>query len=275
MAQTATTFLYVYGICAAADIGNAERPELQGIGGEPVKISRYNGLAAILTEVDGDAFCQEQIDRQVKDADWLKKHAFHHHETVALFQQQFPLLPMSFCTIFEQDDKLQTLLRNQHDDILRKLDHLRGKQEWNIKMFCSPERLREFVQHKNPSVLSLEREMESMPKGKQFLMKKRLAMLVENELEREKNELWHQVITELEPLISEQLLRQNWGRDMTEITEEMVANCDVLIQIEEADEFFKSIETIEEELKEKGCIFHVTGPWPPYHFSKLAKEHTE
>ncbi|MDM5197387.1 GvpL/GvpF family gas vesicle protein [Fictibacillus enclensis] len=275
MAQTATTFLYVYGICAAKDIGETEKPEFKGIGGRPVKISMYNDLAAVLTEVDGEMFCQEQIDLQVKDADWLKKQAFHHHETVAFFQLQFPLLPMSFCTIFEQDNKLQTLLTNQHDDILRKLDHLRGKEEWNIKMFCSPELLRDFVQHKNPSVVSLEQEMGAMPKGKQFLMKKKLAMLVETELEREKNELWLQAITRLEPMMTAQLLRQNWGRDMTDVTEEMVANCDVLIKKEDDGKFFKAIESIEEDMKEKGCLFHVTGPWPPYHFSKLEKDNAQ
>ncbi|MGG1576281.1 GvpL/GvpF family gas vesicle protein [Fictibacillus sp. NRS-1165] len=272
MAKTKTKLLYVYGISAASDVLEADLALAEGIGGQAIQIKVYQALAAVLTEVNGETFCQEQIDLHVKDSEWLKEKAFHHHESIAAVQQQFTILPMSFCTIFENEKNLQTLLMNQHDEILQKLKKLRGKQEWNVKMFCSPDRLRSFVELKNPAVKELENQMASMPKGKQFLMKKRLVHLVESEREREQAQLWFKVTEQLEPFVCDQLVRQNWGKEMTEIGEEMTANCDFLIEKERAGEFFQKIEEIEEQMKEKGCLFHVTGPWPPYHFSKMMKE---
>lgn len=274
MAQINTKFLYVYGISSASDVLKEGLLITKGIDGQAIQIKVYDGLAAILTEVDGETFCQDQIDLNIKDPDWLKEKAFHHHEFIAAVQQQFTILPLSFCTIFEQDQNLQTLLKEQYEDILQKLMMLKGKQEWNVKMFCSPERLRSFVELKNPVVKELESQMASMPKGKQFLMKKRLLHLVESEQVREQSEILVNVMEELEPFVCDQLVRPNWGKEITEIGEEMTANCDFLIEKERVDEFFRKMEVIEDQLKEKGCLFHVTGPWPPYHFSKMLKETT-
>ena len=43
---------------------------------------------------------------------------------------------MSLCTIFQNENNLESLLNDQYDVLLQKLTILKDKQEWNLKLFC-------------------------------------------------------------------------------------------------------------------------------------------
>ena len=102
-------------------------------------------------------------------------------------------------------------------------------------------------------------------------MKKRLEQLISMEFELEQSRWWKEIIKQLDSVVFEANLRQNWGKDLTERKEDMIANCDFLVDQSATETFLNKIGEIEKRLETLGCTFHITGPWPPYHFSKISK----
>lgn len=267
-----TGFLYLYGVILAEELEKADIPSILGIDQKIVTTKIYKQLAAVITSVNAQYFSQEQIDIQLKDAEWLKEKAFHHHEVISIIQQHFTVLPLSFCTIFQNNRNLESLLADQYDAIFQKLLSLKNQQEWNLKVFCNNEKALSFVLQHNKAVLDLREKLVLMPKGKQFLMKKKLENLITSELDVEQSKWWSEIQQHVTSVVSEINLRKNWGKEVTERKDEMIVNCDFLIENSKSEEFINRVIELEKLFEPLGCIFQVTGPWPPYHFSKMTKE---
>lgn len=263
-----TDFIYLYGVILSEELQRAEVPALIGIDQKKASVINFKELAAIITPVNPLKFSQQQIELQLKDPDWLKEKAFHHHECISTIHTHFTILPMSFCTIFQKEENLITLLNEQYDVILKQLIRFKEKQEWNLKIYCNSEQAFSYVVHHNPSVLELKANIANMPKGKQFIMKKKLDQLITVELENEQSLWWHQIEQKLQSIISVSKLRKNWGREITERNDDMIVNCDFLIDKKKAEQFLTKVQELEWTFSELGCTFQVSGPWPPYHFSK-------
>ncbi len=95
---------------------------------------------------------------------------------------------MSLCTIFQNESNLESLLNDQYDVLLQKLTTIKNKQEWNLKLFCNTEKALSYVLRHNTAVIDLRGKLASMPKGKQFLMKKKLEHLITSEFEEEQSD---------------------------------------------------------------------------------------
>lgn len=267
-----TDYLYLYGIIPAQELVESGIPSAIGIDHKNVYTIIYKKLAAVITPVNGEKYSQQHLDLQIKDTEWLKDKAFWHHQGIDIIHQQFTILPMSLCTIFQNEKNLISLLTKQYDVILNKLNLLKGKQEWNLKLFCSSENTKSYVINHNPKVVELRESLASMPKGKQFIMKKKLEQLISSELEMEQTRWWKAIEEQLSPYYTDSRLRKNWGKEMTERQDDMIINCDFLIKTADSELFLMKVQEIEQNFKMFDCTFQVTGPWPPYHFSKIEKE---
>lgn len=267
-----TDFFYIYGVIPASELQEAEVPSVVGIDQRKISFIIFNELAAVITPVTAQHFSQQQLDLQLKNSEWLKEKALHHHECIVTLQHHFTILPMSFCTIFQNENNLKTLLDEQYDRILKKLHPLKDKQEWNLKLYCSKDRAISYVINHNPAVVALTESLESMPKGKQFIMKKKLEQLIASEWELEQSRWRNEIDEQLTTLFAQSRLRKNWGKEITARQDDMIINCDFLINTADSEQFLKKLKEIEENFKISDCTFQVTGPWPPYHFSKIDKE---
>lgn len=263
-----TDFIYLYGVILTEELVKTEVPTMVGIDQKNAIVLKFKELAAIITPVNPLQFSQQQIDLQLKNPDWLKEKAFHHHECISVINTQFTILPMSFCTIFQNEENLTTLLSEQYDVILQQLFRFKDKQEWNLKIYCDSRQALSYVVYHNPNVLELKENIANMPKGKQFIMKKKLDQLITNELEKEQSLWWQRIENQLQSIFSASRLRKNWGREITERNDDMIVNCDFLIDKKKTEQFLTKVQKLEWTFSELGCTFQVSGPWPPYHFSK-------
>ncbi|MFP7296585.1 GvpL/GvpF family gas vesicle protein [Neobacillus niacini] len=270
MAHTSveTYFLYLYGVIPREELENKEIPSFCGIDQKDTKVISVNELAALITLVNPQNFSQENIDQQLKDPEWLKEKAYHHHECISVMHKYFTILPMSFCTIFQKEEKLRSLLNEQYESILEKLNKLKNKQEMNLKIYCDDDQAYSYVVNHNPAVQEFRETIASMPKGKQFIMKKKLKQVITSQVEQEQSGWWYQIERVLQLLIVESRLRKNWGREITERSDDMIVNCDFLIDKRNIEPFLNKILELEQDFAKLGCSFEVSGPWPPYHFSK-------
>ena len=265
-------YIYIYGVIIAEELQRSEVPSIIGIDHQNITLKIIKDIATVITPVDAHSFSQQQIDLQLKDTEWLREKTFHHHQMIAAINEHLTVIPMPFCTIFQNEENLENSLNEQHDSLLERLFAMQGKKEWNLKIFCLPEKALSNVLKNNSAVIELREKLPLMPKGKQFLMKKKLEQLILSEFDLEQSRWRKEIIEQLETLVSEANLRQNWGKDVTERKDEMIVNCDFLVDQNKTEQFLNKIEEIEQRFKTLGCTFHVTGPWPPYHFSKMTKE---
>ncbi|MGG3470582.1 GvpL/GvpF family gas vesicle protein [Neobacillus pocheonensis] len=272
LTKIGTDFLYMYGVILTEELQYSEVPSIKGIDQKPIYTKIYKDLAVVLTPVNAPDFSQQQLDLLVKNAEWLKEKAFHHHEVIEAVHKQVTVLPMSFCTIFQKEETLESLLSEQYDVFYQKLLSLKGKQEWNVKMFCNKEKALAYVIDHSPAVMELKEKLTMMPKGKQFIMKKKLENLIASQFEVEQMKWWQEINQELMPFVHDINLRKNWGKEVTERKDEMIINCDYLLETNNVDHFLNKIQDIEKTYTPFGCTFHITGPWPAYHFSKMVKE---
>ncbi|MEW9668981.1 GvpL/GvpF family gas vesicle protein [Ammoniphilus sp. 3BR4] len=92
------------------------------------------------------------------------------------------------------------------------------------------------------------------------------------EVEKEQMRRWEIVHKKLHDIGSDSMKRKNWGKEVTQRKDDMLFNCDYLVDRSHVEAFLACIGEYERSYKDLGWNFQVTGPWPPYHFSKMSKE---
>ena len=265
-------YLYVYGMIPKEELSENDVPSLLGIDQKPTTAIIFKDIVAIATLVNPQTFSQQSIDSLSKNIDWLQENALHHHSCIEEISRCFTILPMSFCTIFQTEQKLLALLNQRYEELSGKLQSLKGKEEWNLKVFCKLETAKSFILENNPSINELKDAVASMPKGKQFLMRKKIDLKIGEVLVKEFGNWQAEIQKYLTGFITESSFRSNWGKEVTGRADDMIINCDFFVERIRKDEFINAIRECEKLFSNRGCTFQVTGPWPPYHFSKMGSE---
>ncbi|PAF37284.1 hypothetical protein CHH58_10665 [Terribacillus saccharophilus] len=261
-------YIYLYGIVPANELDVTPFSPFTGIDKEQkATIARYGDIAAIYTVVDAEAYEGEALETRMKDdLEWLQESAMHHHEVLLSLQKQYTLIPMKFCTIYLSQGSLEEKLCEQAETIETLFTRIKGSEEWNLKIYCDDEPLREHVLQHSPSIKEKMKEIESLPPGRQFFEKRKIDQLVDDELEKEKNQFCEQIHAELTEIASEEKVKTAWSKDVTGRELEMSWNSVYLIQKNQVEAFLELVQQKNEESASSGWKFEATGPWPAYHF---------
>jgi hypothetical protein len=169
-----TDYIYVYGFTYLTEFKQTKIPSITGIDGKPISMIPYDDLVAITTSVSTEKFSQEQLDANMKKAEWLKINAFHHHECISGLHPHFTILPMPFGTIFKNEDNIRSLMCSQGQLFHKRLSSIKDKQEWNVKLYCDLEKALSFTLHHDSAIIELKEKLKTMPTGRQFLFKKKI-----------------------------------------------------------------------------------------------------
>ena len=66
----------------------------------------------------------------------------HHHQRIVELQQEFTVVPMSFCTLFASEASLERTLGEKQEEVLALFSELAGHHEWSVKVYSRREQLR-------------------------------------------------------------------------------------------------------------------------------------
>ncbi|MFP7492433.1 GvpL/GvpF family gas vesicle protein [Terribacillus saccharophilus] len=261
-------YVYLYGVVPADEIKEKPFNTFTGIDkGQEASVKIFGKLAAIYTEVDAEQYEGETLEKRMKeDLEWLQDSAMHHHEALLALQKEYTLIPMKFCTIYVSEESLEQKLLEQQSTVLEMFNRIADSEEWNLKIYCDDTPLREHVLQHNPNIKEKLEEIESLPPGRQFFAKRKIDQLVDEELDKEKNDFCEQVHAELIGMSSEDKVKTNWSRDVTGKELEMSWNSVYLIPENKVEGFLDLIQQKNEENASAGWRFEATGPWPAYHF---------
>ena len=172
--------VYVYGFVPDA---SAIPPQaLTGINGAPVEVVRSGGVHAVVSHVPHAQFAPDVIEAQIEDLDWVGARGLEHERVVAWFVDHAEILPASLFTMFSSDDALEQHAGERAHAVHEALARLRGKREWDLKVTWDQHRLALHAADVMDNVKSLDAEIANAAEGRRFLLERKRAELVKNEL---------------------------------------------------------------------------------------------
>lgn len=242
---------YVYGVTSSASV-----PGLDGLAAidprHAVRSLAEGPLAALVSDVAGSDFSEQQLRAHLEDLEWVETVARRHEGVLDELSTRTTTIPMRMCTVYRAEDGVREMLRREAQPLQAALQHLAGKAEWGVKVYFDRRRAR----------TGHDAEPGDGPTGAAYLEGKRRARDLDQEVDR----VCAQIHEELGSLASESALNAPQRPEPSAERGEMVMNGVYLVEHERAEEFHQRVRSISANAAELGIELAETGPWPPYNF---------
>ncbi|WP_079526336.1 GvpL/GvpF family gas vesicle protein [Halobacillus hunanensis] len=264
--------IYLYGLIPAAEADQQPLPSVEGFDGEG-KLYTFpiDDITAVVCDLDPNEYAEESIEQKINnDLEWLQKKAFHHHEALTLLYNNYTVIPLKFCTIYNSEESLQQSIKSNGDKVENSFQLLKGNEEWNLKIYCDEDQLKQQVSQNNTTIEEKRKEIKELPPGRQFFERKKIDHLIEKELDKEKDRLCDHIHEQLKTYAVQADVKKNWGKDVTGLKENMSWNSVYLLPVAKVEAFLAKVESEEKGLDGSGLRLEASGPWPAYHFSSFS-----
>jgi hypothetical protein len=258
--------LYIYCIC---DI----EPKLEGFSGnENLKCLQFKDLFAIVKDVSSDEFSEENLKKNFADLAWIETHARDHIRIIVEVMKSSTVIPFKFGTIFISDERLGNFIADYSVSLIENLQHLKGKEEWSVKIYCDRTKLNAQIGAISQDVRNLEEEIKSSMPGKAFILKRKKVDLVEKEVQHAIGYYGQNCYDQLAILSATTRINNLLPREVTERTDDMILNASFFVQAEKVSELLTIIDQSQEKYKEVGFDIEAAGPWPPFSFISIKEK---
>ena len=270
--------LYLY--CIREKTEDVSGFNIRGIDGKrDVFTIIHRELEAVVSRICLSKFTSEEIQRKaVEDLNWIKEKAVIHEGVIEEAMRGADgfvnVIPMRFGIIFKDKTGLKETLDRDYAKMRRRLNRIRGKQEWGVKIYLmDSERFELMVKEKNEDIRLKEKKMASMPEGMAYFMEEELKETICNEVNKELDAMSDNLFGKLGEEAAESVKTKILDREMTGKTERMVLNAAFLVYTDKVDAFVKTLEDMAEGFKTRGLSLEYSGPWPPFNFTNGEKMH--
>ena len=264
--------LYLY--CIREKTEDVSGFNIRGIDGKrDVFTIIHRELEAVVSRICLSKFTSEEIQRKaVEDLNWIKEKAVIHEGVIEEAMRGADgfvnVIPMRFGIIFKDKTGLKETLDRDYAKMRRRLNRIRGKQEWSVKIYLmDSERFELMVKEKNEDIRLKEKKMASMPEGMAYFMEEELKETICNEVNKELDAMSDNLFGKLGEEAAESVKTKILDREMTGKTERMVLNAAFLVYTDKVDAFVKTLEDMAEGFKTRGLSLEYSGPWPPFNFT--------
>jgi hypothetical protein len=251
------TVLYVYAIAARDALA---APEIEGVDGEiSLRVVARGDLAALVSEVDADAFSQETIDARASDLDWLGSIGYSHQQVVEHACKQADAIPLRAFALFSTEQALGEHLEEKAEELTELLGVIAGREEWTVKLEFDEGTWTDAIERRAPSLAALAAEAEGAPAGKAYLLRRKM----DEARKTAAREAVDAIAAEMEDRISRQL----GVPVVSELSRTgSMPQFNVLLERSRAGEMEQLAEELRRDYRDEGVRPLLTGPWPPYTF---------
>src|SRR6476659_4341908 len=129
---------YVY--CIAETDAAAQLPaeSLPAAIEEDAKLEWVNvdKLAALTSEVPSETYSEESLAEHLTDATWTAIRAMRHETVVEYVAKRASVIPLRFGTIYLERSRVEQMLTEKGREFEEIIDHLRGREEWGVNIYC-------------------------------------------------------------------------------------------------------------------------------------------
>ena len=237
--------VYVYGVLAASDCGTVEDP---GVQGSAVRCIAHDGLAALVSDLEGDSLA---VASEVRA----------HWSVLDAASQKATVLPVRFGTVMEGDDAVRAqMLEPNAERIEPLLRELRGRVQLTLKADYDEQRVLREVVNESPAIAGMRERLRTVPEEASYYGRIRLGELVAGELARRREHDSALALERLEPLA----VRVHAEEPRSA---EAAFNLAFLVERDGIERFSSAVAGLGEEFGDRVRIRYL-GPLPPYSFAE-------
>ena len=187
-----------------------------------------------------------------------------HEKAIEEIMKKHTVLPVRFCTITEDEDKVKKILEKEHDKFAELLKNMEGKKELGLKAIFKEEVIYKEIAEKYEDIKSLKRALSFEPPAKTYYLRVEVGRKVETALQEEKDIHKEEILNTLSPLAKDTKVNNTYG-------ELMIISAAFLVEKYREAEFDQNVQGLADEYGDK-IKFKYTGTLPPFNFVNLVIE---
>ncbi|MFC4403366.1 GvpL/GvpF family gas vesicle protein [Gracilibacillus xinjiangensis] len=263
--------IYLYGFIPETESKENPLPEIKGFDGRgSIYTVSVGNMEAVVCGLDETEFSEKALQEKTEnDLEWLQQKALHHHHTIMALYKMYTLIPLKFCTIYKNEERLYQTVEPKKNQMEEMLAQIKGREEWNLKIYCEDTQLKEDISSHSPIVEAKKKEISQLSPGRRYFERKKIDSFVDEELDKEKNRICEEVHRQMKQFAIDAAVKKNWSKEMTGRKENMCWNSIYFLEKSQVDFFLEEMKQKEKSLDIKGFTLELTGPWPAYHFTGL------
>jgi hypothetical protein len=242
---------YIYCIIASSE---AQSFGPLGIGGrgDELRTILYDDIAAVVS------------DSPIISYSVSRENMLAHEKAIEEIMKKYTVLPVRFCTIAQDEDKVKKILEKEHDKFAELLKDLEGKKELGLKAIFKEEIIYKEIAEKYEDIISLKKAISSEPPAKTYYLRVEVGRKVEAALEKERDIYKEEILNTLIPLSQDTKVNAPYG-------ELMIISAAFLVENAKEAEFDQNVQALADKSGDK-IKFKYTGTLPPFNFVNLVIE---
>ena len=250
---------YLY--CVAENAGEEVAPDIKGIEGSTVYQIAFRDLVVLLHNCEPQPY-NSSNEQQLLE--WVLRHEEVVEEVSGIYSN---VLPFAFNTIVTSGDKEKNAIGNllqwfegNYTSLKTKLDRIRGKKEYVVKIFMDCRQLTAEIMVNDEELKALKENVVASSKGKSFFIKEKISSLVKQKISIQADVYYHKFYESISTIIRECRIEKN---NQAEKEQLMLMNLSCLADTEECLALGK---VLDEFNSCTGINISFSGPWPPFSF---------
>lgn len=242
---------YIYCI-----IASKEAPSFGPLGiggrGDELHTIRYKDIAAV---VSNSPIISYAVSRE---------NMLCHEMAIEEIMKKHTVLPVRFCTIAKDEDKVKKILEKEHDKFAELLKNIEGKKELGLKAIFKEDVIYKEIAEKYEDIKSLKKALLSEPPAKTYYLRVEAGRKVESALQEEKDTYKEEILDTLSPLAKDTKVNTTYG-------ELMIVSAAFLVENAKEAAFDRNVQAIADKYGDK-IKFKYVGTLPPFNFVNLVIE---
>lgn len=236
---------------------------VEGVAQAPVRLVPEGSgreLAAAVSPVPAQDFQESALRRHLEDLAWLETVARAHHAVIETLAAHTTVLPLRLATVYLDDSRVETMLRENAQAFSGALRRLVGHLEWGVKIYAElpPD-------NQAAGVPDAAGTADGLSPGRAYLRARRSQRHSRDESYRAAQQAAERVEAIGRDLAADHARHRVQQGELATGAGENVVNDAYLLAHETAAQFRTRALQVAQELP--GVRIEVTGPWAPYSFA--------
>jgi gas vesicle protein GvpL/GvpF len=265
-----SSLLYLYCIIDPADelieaLTGRSIPGLEA--SEPLFAVRAAGLTAAVSLVSGETFQEEGLNALMLDLPRLAPYVLRHDQAIRALQRPgAALLPMTFGTVYRSEAGVATMLETRSAELRRRLDALRGRAEWEIKLYRRPQQLLASVSASSERLRAVADDAASSAPGRAYLMSRLHDRELANEAELATAGAVAEIRRRLVAMDTQVRVEAIEVQELSPSDQQLLYKIAALVPTDQIESFQHAFAELEQLYQARGLPIELSGPWAPYSF---------
>jgi hypothetical protein len=256
--------LYLYGFVPAD--APLPGPDVAGIGGAAVRLVDLGVVHAVVSDLPASDYGAEAVEPRLEDLTWVGEQGMAHERVVVWFADHSEMLPARLFSLYSGEPALAAAVRGRLDEVAVSLQSFTGRREWNLKVAYDAEELARHGAEISPELNRLDEELASAAPGRRYLLERRRADMLRQEVARAARTQAHELLDSLRTHAQDVRVLPLTESDETGT---VVLNAALLVQRDAEAALRSRAEELYSHYTSRGMIVTLSGPWAPYRFVEI------